>query len=235
MRNGIFVDTLETDLIFFPSITDTKKHFFCLKACLAIHKCIQFDQGHPNWSIACSCFPFVLGKIWKSYSKLFLFCVLKNAINFFLRNQISKWWSFEKSAYFDLLSTFLVTREKTQKFLQYISHLHTYTYFAHPIDFFLPSQFFKKCEFIMYIYSFFFWCDSWCWLFFAPFWSNRLITKWSAKFRLECLLLIFIYTNAKFIVICKLRTLNDGRWRLRSIQKTKNVLLLSSSHFVFYR
>ena len=31
---------------------------------------------------------------------------------------------------------FLVTREKTQKFLQQISHLHTHTYFAHPIDFF---------------------------------------------------------------------------------------------------
>ena len=27
---------------------------------------------------------------------------------------------------------------------------------------------------------------------------------------LECLLLICIYTNAKFIVICKPRTLNDG-------------------------
>ena len=33
-------------------------------------------------------------------------------------------------------SHFLVTREKLQKFLQHISHSHTYTYFAHPIDFF---------------------------------------------------------------------------------------------------
>ena len=31
---------------------------------------------------------------------------------------------------------FLVTREKLQKILQHISHSHTYTYFAHPIDFF---------------------------------------------------------------------------------------------------
>ena len=30
------------------------------------------------------------------------------------------------------------------------------------------------------------------------------------KFKLECLLLICIYTHAKFIVICKPRTLNDG-------------------------
>ena len=33
--------------------------------------------------------------------------------------------------------------------------------------------------------------------------------KW-AKFKLKCLLLICVYTNANFIVICKPRTLNDG-------------------------
>ena len=54
------------------------------------------------------------------------------------------------------------------------------------------------------------WCDSWCWFLFAPFWSNQKITKWWAKFRLECLLLIFIYTNARFIFICKPRTLAVG-------------------------
>ena len=31
-----------------------------------------------------------------------------------------------------------------------------------------------------------------------------------AKFKLKCLLLICTYTNAKFIVICKLQTSNDG-------------------------
>ena len=31
-----------------------------------------------------------------------------------------------------------------------------------------------------------------------------------SKIRLECLLLICVYTYAKFIVICKPRTLNDG-------------------------
>ena len=30
------------------------------------------------------------------------------------------------------------------------------------------------------------------------------------KFKLECLLLICTYTNEKFVVICKPRTLNDG-------------------------
>ena len=33
-------------------------------------------------------------------------------------------------------SIFSVTREKTQKFLLHISHLHTYTYFAQPIEFY---------------------------------------------------------------------------------------------------
>ena len=40
--------------------------------------------------------------------------------------------------------------------------------------------------------------------------SRHFGTKWWAKFKLKCLLLICIYTNAKFIVICKPRTLNAG-------------------------
>ena len=39
-------------------------------------------------------------------------------------------------AIFDLLFTFFSYQGKDKKILQYISHLHTYTYFAHPIDFF---------------------------------------------------------------------------------------------------
>ena len=42
----------------------------------------------------------------------------------------------EKEAIFDLLFTFLVTREKLQKLVRHMSHSHTYMYFAHPIDFF---------------------------------------------------------------------------------------------------
>ena len=34
-----------------------------------------------------------------------------------------------------------------------MSQTHTYTYFAHPIDFFLPYQFWKKYEFIRYGFS----------------------------------------------------------------------------------
>ena len=67
----------------------------------------------------------------------------KNVIVLFFGNQISKWRSSEKRAIFDLLFTFLVTREKLQKFLQHISHSYTYTYFAHPIDFFCLTNFEK--------------------------------------------------------------------------------------------
>ena len=52
-----------------------------------------------------------------------------------------------KTGYFDLLFTFLVTREKLQKFLQHISHSHTNVYYAHPIA--LPVLK-KKYEFIRY-------------------------------------------------------------------------------------
>ena len=67
----------------------------------------------------------------------------KNVIVFFFVNQISKWRSFEKAilAYF---SYFLVTRGKLHKFLQHISHSHTYMYFAHPIDFFCLTNLKKK-------------------------------------------------------------------------------------------
>ena len=68
----------------------------------------------------------------------------KNVIVFFFKNQISKWRSFENRAIFDLLFTFFTYQGgKLQKFLQHISHSHTYMNFAHPIDFF-PYQFEKK-------------------------------------------------------------------------------------------
>ena len=108
---------------------------------------------------------------------------------------------------FDLLFTFLVIREKLQKFLQHISHSHTHTCFAHPIDFFCLTNFEKNTNLWDMVSL---WYESWCWFLFAPFWNNRWITKWWAKFKLDCLLLICTYTNAKFIVICKPRTLNDG-------------------------
>ena len=69
--------------------------------------------------------------------------LLKNEIAFFFRNQISKWRSFEKKGYF--WPTFLIFsyQGKLQKFLQHISHSHTYMHFAHPIDLFCPTNFEK--------------------------------------------------------------------------------------------
>ena len=68
----------------------------------------------------------------------------KNVTVLFFGNQISKWRSFEKRAIFDLLFTFFSHQGKLQKFLQHIYHTHTYTYFAHPIDFFRLTNFEKK-------------------------------------------------------------------------------------------
>ena len=39
--------------------------------------------------------------------------------------------------------------------------------------------------------------------------EQSINNKMVSKIKLECLLLICVYTNAKFIVICKPRTLND--------------------------
>ena len=126
-------------------------------------------------------------------------------------------------------SHFLATRETTQKILLHISHLHKYTYLAYPI--FCISNFAKIANLSCMVSL---WCDSWCWFFFVPFWSNKINSKMGVTFMLECLPLIFIYTNGKFIVICKPRTLNEGRWRLSSIQKTKKKKK-KRLHFVFYR
>ena len=83
----------------------------------------------------------------------------KNVIVFFFGNQISKWHSFEKKAIFDLLFTFFSHQEKLQKFLQHISHSHTYMYFAYPIDFFtLPIL--KKNTNLLGMVSL--WYESWC-------------------------------------------------------------------------
>ena len=111
-----------------------------------------------NGPMACSCFPcFRENEVATCKIGSFL-CSLdnllqKNVIVLFFGNQISKWRLFEKKAIFDLLFTFFSHQGKLQKFLQHISHSHTYTYFAHPIDFFLPYQFWKKYEFIRYGFS----------------------------------------------------------------------------------
>ena len=74
--------------------------------------------------------------------KLSLFCVVEIIFSekcgcfLFWKSNFKMALKKKKKTIFDLLFTFLVTRGKTQKFLQHISHLYTYTYFAHSIDFF---------------------------------------------------------------------------------------------------
>ena len=83
----------------------------------------------------------------------------KNVIVLFFRNQISKWRSFEKRAIFDLLFTFSSHKEKLQKFLQHMSQTHTYTYFAHPIDFFTLPILEKNTNLSGTVSL---WYESWC-------------------------------------------------------------------------
>ena len=79
----------------------------------------------------------------------------KNVIVVLFWNQIFKMALIWKKDYFwPTFSHFLGTSEKLQKFLQHISHSHTYMYFAHPIDFFFcPYQICKQFEFIRYGFS----------------------------------------------------------------------------------
>ena len=64
----------------------------------------------------------------------------KNVIVFsFLEFKFKNGGHLKKELFLTYFSHILVTREKLQKFLQHISHSHTYTYFAHPIDFFALS------------------------------------------------------------------------------------------------
>ena len=83
----------------------------------------------------------------------------KNVIVFFFGNQMAKWCSFEKRAILTYFSHFLVSREKLQKFLQHISHSHTYTYFAHPIYFFCLTNFEKNTNLSGTVSL---WYESWC-------------------------------------------------------------------------
>ena len=103
-----------------------------------------------EWVHCLFLFLLVLGKIQLSHAKLGRFlCNLgnllqKNVIVFFFENQISRLRSFETRAILTYSSHFLFTMEKLHKFLQHVSHSHTYMYFAHPIDLFCLTNFEKK-------------------------------------------------------------------------------------------
>ena len=120
------------------------------------HKHIKWCEMSPLLVLVSPCFrknvvvTCKIGSFLCSLNNL----LQKNVIVFFFGNQISKWRSFEKKRLFlTYFSHFLVTRGKLQKVLHHISHSHTYTYFAHPIDFFCLTNFEKKYKFIRYGFS----------------------------------------------------------------------------------
>ena len=133
--------------------------------------------------------------------------LLQKNVILFLGNQISKWRSFEKKGYF--WPTFHIFQSPGESyensFNAYLTHIQTrilltlLTFFALPI--------LKKYKFIRYGFSL-------VWalvlILIRVILEQSINIKWWAKFMLECLLLIYTYTNAKFIIICKPRTLNDG-------------------------
>ena len=82
-------------------------------------------------------------KMWSFMCSLH-YLLQKNVIVLFFGNQISKWRSFENGLFLTYFSHYLVTTEKLHKFFQDIYHSHTYTYFAHPIDFFCLTHFEKN-------------------------------------------------------------------------------------------
>ena len=67
----------------------------------------------------------------------------KNVIVFFLEIKFQNGAHLKKGLFLTYFSHFIVTRERLQKFLQHISHSHTYMYFAHPIDLFCLTNFEK--------------------------------------------------------------------------------------------
>ena len=94
----------------------------------------------------------------------------KNVVVVFFLIKFQNGAHLKKGLFLTYFSHFLVTREKLQKFLQHISHSHTYTYFAHPIDFFCLTNFEKNTNLsdtVSLLY------ESWCWFLFAPFWNNQ--------------------------------------------------------------
>ena len=122
----------------------------------------------------------------------------KYVIVLFFGNQISKWRSFEKRAIIDLLFTFFSHQGKVTKIPSAHISLTYIHVFCSPYWLFCLTNLEQNTNLSDTVSL---WYESWCWFLFAPFWNNQLITKWWAKFKLECLLLICTYTNAKFIVI----------------------------------
>ena len=120
-------------------------------------------------------FPLVLGKIVATCKIGSFLCSLdnllqKNVIVLFLEIKFQNGAHLKKGLCLTYFSHFLVTREKLQKFLQRKCHSHTYTYFAHPIDFFILPML-KNIR--IYQMRFLFGMSPGVDYYFAPFWNNQ--------------------------------------------------------------
>ena len=94
----------------------------------------------------------------------------KNVIVFFLRNQISKWRSFEKRVIFDLLFTFSNHQGKITKIPSVHISLTYIHVFCSPYWLFYLTNFEKNTNLSGTVSL---WYESWCWFLFAPFWNNQ--------------------------------------------------------------
>ena len=83
----------------------------------------------------------------------------KNVIVLFLEIKFQNGTHLKKGLFLIYFSHFPVTKESYKKFLQHISHSHTYTYFAHPIDFFCLTNFEKNTNLSGTVSL---WYESWC-------------------------------------------------------------------------
>ena len=94
----------------------------------------------------------------------------KNVIVLFFGNEISKWHSFEKKGYFDLLFTFFSHQGKVTKIPSaHISLTYIHLFCSPYWNFWLTN--FEKNTNLSHTVSL--WYESWCWFLFAPFWNNQ--------------------------------------------------------------
>ena len=133
----------------------------------------------------------------------------KNVIVFFFGNQISNWRSFEKKGYFwPSFHIFSYQGKVTKIPSAHISLTYIHV-FCSPYWLFFALPIFKNIQIyqVWFLFGMSPGVDS-CII--CTILEQSINNKWWAKCKLEYLLLICVYTNAKFIVICKTRTLNDG-------------------------
>ena len=106
----------------------------------------------PLLVLVCPCFrenAIATSKIVSFLCRLGNF-LLKNVVVFFFENQISKWRSFEKKMLFLTYFShkFYAPGKRHKNFLAQTSR--TYTYFAHPIDFFCFTNFAKITNYVWF-------------------------------------------------------------------------------------